>query len=93
MKNTRYETIINRSYQELAEYYGTAIVPCRVKRPQDKSLAEGSVKYASTWIIAALRNRKFFSMHEIQEAVAEKLEELNSYPLQKTGREPQHCLS
>ena len=71
VKNTRYETIINRSYQELAEYYGTAIVPCRVKRPQDKSLAEGSVKYASTWIIAALRNRKFFSMHEIQEAVDE----------------------
>ena len=35
VKNTKYETIINRSYQELAEYYGTAIVPCRVKRPQD----------------------------------------------------------
>jgi transposase len=83
VKNTRYETIINRSYQELAEYYGTAIVPCRVKRPQDKSLAEGSVKYASTWIIAALRNRKFFSMQEIQEAVTEKLEELNSYPFKK----------
>lgn len=47
VKNTKYETIINRSYQEMAEYYGTAIVPCRVKRPQDKSLAEGSVKYVS----------------------------------------------
>ena len=35
VKNTKYETVINRSYQELAEYYGTAIVPCRVKRPQD----------------------------------------------------------
>lgn len=83
VKNTKYDTIINRSYQELAEYYGTAIVPCRVKRPQDKSLAEGSVKYASTWIIAALRNRKFFSMKEIHEAVAEKLNELNNYPFKK----------
>ena len=83
VKNTKYETIINRSYQELAEYYGTAIVPCRVKRPQDKSLAEGSVKYVSTWIIAALRNRKFFSMQEIRDAVKEKLEELNNYPFKK----------
>ena len=83
VKNTRYETILNRSYQEMAEYYGTAIVPCRVKHPQDKSLAEGSVKYASTWIIAALRNRKFFSMQEIRTAVAEQLEALNSYPFKK----------
>ena len=83
VKNTKYETIINRSYQELAEYYGTAIVPCRVKRPQDKSIVEGSVKYVSTWIIAALRNRKFFSMQEIRDAVKEKLEELNNYPFKK----------
>lgn len=83
VKNTKHETIINRSYQEMAEYYGTAIVPCRVKRPQDKSLAEGSVRYVSTWIIAALRNRKFFSMQEIRDAVTEKLEELNEYPFKK----------
>ncbi len=83
VKNTKYETIINRSYQEMAEYYGTAIVPCRVRRPQDKSLAEGSVKYVSTWIIAALRNRKFFSMQEIRDAVKEKLEELNEYPFKR----------
>jgi len=83
VKNTKYETIINRSYQELAEYYGTAIVPCRVKRPQDKSIVEGSVKYVSTWIIAALRNRKFFSMQEIRDAVKEKLEELNNYPFKQ----------
>ncbi len=83
VKNTRYETIINRSYQKLAEYYGTAIVPCRVKRPQEKSIAEGSVKYASTWIVAALRNQKFFSIQEIRGADAEKLEELNNYPFKK----------
>lgn len=82
-KNTRYETVLNAGYQELAEHYGTAIVPCRVEHPKDKGLAEGSVKYASTWIIAALRNRKFFSMQEIRDAVKEKLEELNSYPFKK----------
>ena len=47
-KNTRYETVLNRSYQELAEHYDTAIVPARVEHPKDKPLAEGTVKFAST---------------------------------------------
>lgn len=75
--NTRYETVLNRSYKELAEYYDTAIVPCRVEAPKDKSHAEGGVKYASTWILAALRNEHFFSLEEASEAVKLKLEELN----------------
>lgn len=76
--NTRCETVVNRSYQELAEYYGTAIVPARVHHPQDKSSAESSVRFAETWIIAALRDRRFFSLQEVNVAVAEKLEELNT---------------
>jgi hypothetical protein len=83
VKNTRYDTILNRSYQELAEHYDTAIVPARVDHPQDKSIAEGSVKYASTWIIAALRNRRFFSIEEVKKAASEKLEELNHFPFKK----------
>lgn len=80
ISNTRYDTVLNKSYQELAEHYNTAIVPARVKAPQDKSHAEGSVKFAETWIIAALRNQKFFSLDEVKDAVAEKLKELNSRP-------------
>ena len=82
-KNTRYETVLNRSYQELAEHYDTAIVPARVEHPKDKPLAEGTVKFASTWILAALRDQRFFSIREAQEAVSEKLEELNARPFRK----------
>lgn len=82
-KNTRYETILNRTYQEMAAYYGTAIVPARVRHPQDKSHAEGGVNFASTWILAALRSRKFFSVEEAQAAVSEKLEELNDRDFKK----------
>ena len=81
--NTRYDTILNRSYQELAEHYGTAIVPARVRKPKDKSHAEASVRYAESWIIAALRNQKFFTMQEVRKAVAEKLEKLNGRAFQK----------
>ena len=83
LKNTRMETVLNRSYSELADHYGTAVVPARVRRPQDKSHAEGSVSYASTWILAALRNETFFSLADAKEAVAEKLEELNGYAFKK----------
>ncbi len=46
-------------------------------------MAEGTVKFASTWILAALRDRRFFSIREAQEAVAKKLEELNDRPFKK----------
>jgi hypothetical protein len=82
-KNTRLETILPRSYSEMADYYNTAIVPTRVRAPRDKSHAEGSVGYASTWILAALRNDIFFTLEEAQQAVREKLEELNGYPFKK----------
>lgn len=79
-KNTRYETSIPRAYQEMADYYDTAIVPARPKAPDDKPNAEASVKFATTWILAAVRNRHFFSFEEARDAVAEKLELLNDKP-------------
>ncbi len=81
--NDRYEVVLNRSYQELAEHYGTAIVPARVRKPDDKAAAESSVKYVSTWITAALRDRKLFTLGEARRAVIEKLEELNRRPFKK----------
>jgi transposase len=83
IKNTRNELHLNRSYQEMAEYYDTAVIPARVKSPQDKPNAEGTVNHTSTWIVAALRNEKFFSIKELNEAIFEKLEAFNSRPFQK----------
>lgn len=67
----------------MAEYYKIAIVPVRVRAPKDKGLAEGTVKFATTWVIAAFRNCKFFSLEEIKQAVKEKLEDLNHIPFKK----------
>jgi len=82
-RNTRYETIIPHAYREMSDHYDTAIVPARVAHPDDKPNAEGSVKFATTWILAALRNHHFFSIEEAKQAVSEKLEELNTRPFQK----------
>ena len=83
IKNTKNETVLNRSYREMAEHYGTAVIPARPRTPKDKAFVEGSVGVVSTWIIAALRNRRFFSLDELNEAVSEKLYEFNHKPFQK----------
>jgi len=46
--NNKYEVVLNRSYNELAEHYGTAIVPARVRKPDDKAAVEGTVRHVST---------------------------------------------
>lgn len=74
---------INRTYQELAEHYGTAIIPARVKKPKDKPTVEGTVGMVSTWIIASLRHQQFFSLEELNQAIRVKLMELNEKPFQK----------
>jgi transposase len=83
VKHTRRELILNRSYQEMAEHYGTAIIPARTYAPKDKPSVEGTVGVISTWIIAALRNEKFFSFSELNDAIKVKLNEFNSKPFQK----------
>lgn len=75
--------IINKTYHEMAEHYGAAVVPARIRRPKDKPAAESAVNVISTWIIAALRNRQFFSLAELNGAVSQKLSELNEKPFQK----------
>ena len=80
-KNTRYETVLNKSYQELAEHYNVAIVPARVRKPDDKSAAEGSVRFVSTWITASLRDRKFFTIGEAKAFEQEEKEFLKPLPL------------
>ena len=74
---------INQTYQELAEHYGTAIIPARVRSPKDKPNAEGTVGNISTWITAALRNEQFFSLAELNRAIRKKLLTFNQKLFQK----------
>jgi transposase len=78
-----YTPELNKSYYEMAEHYGTVIIPARVRKPKDKPNVEGSVGIVSTWITAALRNEQFFSLAELNAAIREKLEEFNANLFQK----------
>lgn len=83
IKNTRTELILNQSYREMAEHYGTTIIPARPLSPKDKAAIEGSVRVIETWVLASLRNRKFFSFEELNIAIRDKMKEYNERPFQK----------
>lgn len=82
-KPCRYAPQPNDTYQEMARHYGTAILPARPYKPQDKAKAEVGVQVVERWIMARLRHHTFFSLAELNDAIAKLLVELNARPFQK----------
>ena len=82
-KACNYDPELNKTYLELSEHYGCAIVPARSRKPKDKSPVEGTVGDISTWIAAALRHQMFFNFHQLNLAIREKLREFSQKPFQK----------
>lgn len=85
-KPDRYEPEINSSYREMSEYYGTCIIPARVRKPKDKAKAEASVLVVQRWILAALRGRTFYSLFELNAGIEELLEKLNNKIMRHLGK-------
>ncbi len=81
----RYEPGINRTYQEMAAHYGAAVLPTRVRRPRDKAKVETAVLIVERFILARLRNRRFLSLGELNEAIHEVLGDLNTRLMRKLG--------
>ena len=79
----RYEPDLNASYADWATHYGVAVIPARVRHPRDKAKAESGVLVVERWILAALRHRTFFSLGELNEAIAELLERLTTRTFRK----------
>ena len=79
---SRYEPIINPVFLELANYYGTSVYPTRSRKPRDKALVERYVNLIYTRIFAVLRDRTFFSLAELNEAIREELTKHNQVPFQ-----------
>jgi transposase len=78
-----YEPELNRTYADLATHYGIGILPARPYRPRDKAKAEAGVQIVQRWVLAALRKRRFFSLADLNEAIAELMVRLNQRPFRK----------
>jgi len=85
-KPCRYEPGVNVTYQEMAEHYGVAVVPARVRKPRDKAKAETGVQNVERWVLARLRNQRFFSLAALNRAMRKCLEELNDKKMEHLGK-------
>lgn len=78
-----YEPDLNPTYRDLAEHYGTVILPTRVRRPRDKAKVESGVLLVERWILAALRHQTFIGLVALNRAIRELLERLNHRKFRK----------
>jgi transposase len=85
-KADRYEPELAALYHDMAAHYGTAIIPARVGHPKDKAAVEAGVLVASRWIIAALRNRTFFSLAELNAEITRLRDKLNRRVMRHMGK-------
>jgi transposase len=85
-KPSRYEPGINRTYQDLAEHYGFAVLPTRVRKPRDKAKVEVAVLIVERFVLARLRNRRFFSLEELNASIRECVADLNAKVMRKIGK-------
>jgi transposase len=79
----RIDPDLNPTFAEFGEHYGTAVIPARPRKPKDKAKVESAVQVAQRWLLARLRNVTFFSLEDLNVALAPLLEQLNDAPFQK----------
>jgi transposase len=80
-----YEPTVQRTYEELAQHYGTAVIPARPRKPRDKAKVEAGVRIAQRWILARIRNEQFFSLEALNARIAVLVDELNARPMRRYG--------
>lgn len=78
-----YDPDLNPGYRELARHYDSVILPARVRKPRDKAKVENAVQQVERWVLAPLRNHTFHSLTEMNGAIRERLDWLNSRPFAK----------
>lgn len=81
----RYEPILQRTYEEWAAHYGTAILPARPAKPRDKAKVEVGIQVAQRWVLARLRHETFFSLAALNGRIRELLADLNARPMKGYG--------
>lgn len=83
VKTDRYEPSLNRVLEDMANHYGTVVVPARPVRPRDKSNVEGNVRLVYMRVFAELRNETFYSIDELNAAATDKMRKHNQKRMQK----------
>ena len=86
ISNNKNGIVINESYAALARHYSMRVEPARPYRPKDKAKAEQGVQAIQRYILACFRHRKFFSIDELNEAIASLLDRYNNKVIKHIGK-------
>lgn len=78
IKSSKYEPVLNETFADFAQHYGTTVLPARAYHPQDKALVEGAVKIVYNRIYAKLRTKQYFTLDDLNKAILVALEEHNA---------------
>jgi len=81
-----FEPTLNATFAAFADHFDTAILPARPFRPRDKATAEGTVLVVQRWILARLRNERFFDLAHLNARIGILLEDLNSRTMRRYGK-------
>jgi len=87
-----YEPDLNPTYQEFAAHYRVAVLPARPYKPRDKAKVESAVQVVQRWILMRLRQRRFLSLTECNQAIHDLLGYLNQRPFRKRRDESRASL-
>lgn len=81
-KSDKYEPTINEAFQDFVNHYGMIALPAGPYKPKHKALVEGAVKIIYTRIYARIRDKEFYSIETLNQAIWEALEEHNNKLMQ-----------
>lgn len=83
ISNDRHEPKLNKALEDMGNYYHFVVLPCDPVSPTQKALVEDAVRISHSRIHAKLRNRTFYSLLELNQAVWELMEKHNQTRMQK----------
>lgn len=83
ISNDRHEPKLNKALEDMGNYYHFVVLPCDPVSPTQKALVEDAVRISYSRIHAKLRNRTFYSLLELNQAVWELMEKHNQTRMQK----------
>jgi transposase len=84
-KAHRYDPDLNPVYCDYANHMGFAVLPARPSTPRDKPAIETAIGVIQRQFYAQVRNRKFYSLNELNQCLQNYLKELNSSTMKDYG--------
>ena len=83
IRASKTDPTLNQAFEDMGSFYGFVPLPCQPYSPTQKALVESAVRRIYQRIYAKLRDRTFFSIIELNNAIEELLRKHNQTRMQK----------